>query len=48
MLNRHKHLVCKHVATYIAYNRAEVSPEIISEYFDNLQKVIENVHAQNI
>ncbi|KAE9542276.1 hypothetical protein AGLY_003403 [Aphis glycines] len=48
MLNRHNNLACQRVATNIARNRAEVSPEIISEYFDNLQKVIENVSAQNI
>lgn len=48
MLNRYNNLVCQSVATNIARNRAEVSPEIISEYFDNLQKVIENVPAQNI
>jgi len=41
-------LVCQRAATNIARNRAEVSPEIISEYFGNIQKVIENVPAQNI
>jgi len=45
-LNRHNNLVCQRVATNIARNRAEVSPEIISEYFDSLQKVIEKVPAQ--
>ncbi|XP_025192477.1 uncharacterized protein LOC112592588, partial [Melanaphis sacchari] len=48
LLKRYNNIVCQRVATNIARCRAEVSPQCISEYFDNLQQVIEHVPPQNI
>lgn len=48
ILKRHNNLVNQRVATNISKCRAEVSPGIISEYFDNLNKVLQNIPAENI
>jgi hypothetical protein len=48
VLKRHNNIVCQRVASNITRSRAEVSPLIISEYFDNLSKVVENIPASNI
>jgi len=48
ILKRHNNVICQRVATNISQSRAEVSPVSISEYFDNLQKILENVSPQNI
>jgi len=48
ILKRHNNLVSQRVATNISKCRAEVSPGIISEYFDNLSKVLQNIPAENI
>jgi len=48
ILKRYNNIVCQRVATNIARCRAEVSPQYISEYFDNLQQVLEHVPPQNI
>lgn len=43
MVKRHNNIVSQHVATNIARCHAEVSPQCISEYFDNLQQVLEHI-----
>lgn len=48
ILKRHNNLVSQRVATNISKCRAEVSPVIITQYFDNLSKVLKKIPAQNI
>lgn len=45
ILKRHNNLVSQRVDTNISQCHAEVSPVIVSEYFDNLNKVLENIPA---
>ncbi|CAH1732694.1 unnamed protein product [Aphis gossypii] len=48
IIKRHKNLVTQRIATSISKCRAEVSPTIITEYFDNLQGVLVDIPPQNI
>ncbi|XP_044750640.1 uncharacterized protein LOC123310976 [Coccinella septempunctata] len=48
LLKRHRGVVGKRLASNIKKSRAEVSPDSIKKYFENLGKTIENVPAENI
>lgn len=48
LLKRHKNEYSKRVATNIKRVRAAVSPESIEEYFNNLEKTLEDVPNSNI
>jgi len=47
-LKRHKNNIAQRMCQNIKRNRASVSQAVINEYFDNLQKSIENIPPSNI
>lgn len=47
-LRRHRQVLSERTAVNVKIARAQVTPEVISSYFHNLQQIIEDVPSENI